>query len=174
MISLNSIVHTKSKSTITFDINLFKDFLTDNGRILSLDASKNMIGTALSDDKKVIALSHVLIERKKLDLDLNNLLPIIKNNNVNAVVVGLPLNKDGTKGRQAQSLITFATLLKNRFNLPILMWDERFSTAGVEREFVKSGIKKKNIKKYIDSASAAWILQGVLDNINYCIKNHEK
>ena len=103
----------------------------------------------LAHDKKVIALSHVLIERKKLDLDLNNLLPIIKNNNVNAVVVGLPLNKEGTKGRQAQSLITFATHLKNRFNLPILMWDERFSTSAVERAMVDSGVKKKNIKKSV-------------------------
>ena len=75
-----SILHTKSKSTITFDINLFKNFLTEKGKILSLDASKNMIGTALSDDKKRVALSHILIEREKLNKDFNKIKPIIDNN----------------------------------------------------------------------------------------------
>ena len=70
MNSINSIVHTKSKSTITFDINFFKNFLTvSREKMLSLDASKNMIGTALSDDRKIVALSHVLIEREKLEKD---------------------------------------------------------------------------------------------------------
>ena len=73
MISTSSIVHTKSKSTITFDINIFKNFLSSNGKILSLDASKRMIGTALSDDRKKIALSHILIERKKLSKDLDEI-----------------------------------------------------------------------------------------------------
>ena len=162
-----SILHTKSKSTITFDINLFKTFLTEKGKILSLDASKKMIGTALSDDKKRVALSHVLIEREKLNKDLKKIKPIINNNSVDTVVLGLPLNKDGTKGRQAQSIITFASNLSKEFNIPILMWDERFSTVGIEREMIKTGLKKKNIKKNIDCASATWVLQGVLDRINY-------
>ena len=59
MNSLNSIVHTKSKSTITFDINSFKNFLSQESKILSLDASKNMIGTALSDDRRIVALSQI-------------------------------------------------------------------------------------------------------------------
>ncbi len=168
-----SILHTKSKSTITFDINLFKNFLTEKGKILSLDASKNMIGTALSDDKKRVALSHILIEREKLNKDFNKIQPIIDNNNVETVVLGLPLNKDGTKGRQAQSIITFAGNLNKKFSLPILMWDERFSTVGIEREMINTGLKKKNIKKIIDCASATWVLQGVLDRLNYGIMNHE-
>ena len=167
MNSINSIVHTKSKSTITFDINFFKTFLTEKEKILSLDASKTMIGSALSDEKKRVALSHILIEREKLNKDLKKIQLIINNNNVNTVVLGLPLNKDGTKGRQAQSMITLASNLSKEFNIPILMWDERFSTVGIEREMIKTGLKKKNIKKNIDCASATWVLQGVLDRLNY-------
>ena len=167
MISLNSIVHTKSKSTITFDINFFKNSLTHNSKILSIDASKNMIGTAISDDRRIVALSHVLIERGKLEKDIKKINLIILNNNIDAIVIGLPLNKDGTKGRQAQSLITLASNINKKIVLPILMWDERFSTEGVEREMLDNGLKRKNIKKFIDCASATWILQGVLDRINY-------
>ena len=175
MNSINSIVHTKSKSTITFDINFFKNLLTHSGKILYLDASKNMIGTALSDDRKVVALSHVLIEREKLEKDIKKILLIALNNNVDALVIGLPLNKDGTKGRQAQSVITFASNLNKKIELPILMWDERFSTVGIEREMTNNGLKKKNIKKYIDCASATWVLQGVLDRINNNTEiNYEK
>ena len=65
MISTASILHTKNKSTITFDIILFKSFLKEKGKILSLDTSKNMIGTAISDDRKKVALGHVLIKREK-------------------------------------------------------------------------------------------------------------
>tara|TARA_A100000164_G_C21736803_1_gene690300 strand:+ start:269 stop:775 length:507 start_codon:yes stop_codon:yes gene_type:complete len=162
-----SIVHTINKSTITFDINYFKTFLTKNGKILSLDTSKTMIGTALSDDRKKVALSHVLIERTKLAEDLNKIDTIIKNNKIDAAVVGLPLNKDGSKGRQAQSIITFAGSFQKKFFLPVLMWDERFSTKGIEREMISTGLKKKDIKKHIDCASATWFLQGVLDRLNY-------
>ena len=102
---MNSILHTKNKSTITFEINFFIKYLKSPGKILSLDTSKNMIGTALSDDRRKVALSHVLIEREKLLKDLNKVELIIKNNNVVALVVGLPLNKDGSTGRQAQSTI---------------------------------------------------------------------
>ena len=166
MNSINSILHTKSKSTITFEINFFSKYLKSPGKILALDTSKNMIGTALSDDRRQVALSHVLIEREKLLKDLNKIELIIKNNNIVALVVGLPLNKDGSTGRQAQSIITFANNLNKKVKLPMLMWDERFSTEGIEKEMIRVGLKRKNIKKNIDCASAAWILQGVLDRLN--------
>ena len=166
MNSLNSILHSKNKSTITFDINFFRKFLKTTGKILSLDASKNMIGTALSDDRRQIALSHVLIEREKLLKDIDKIKLIIKNNNIKALVIGLPLNKDGSTGRQAQSIITFANNVNKEIQLPLLMWDERFSTEGIEKEMIRVGLKKKNIRKNIDCASAAWILQGVLDRLN--------
>ena len=102
-----------------------------------------------------------------MDKDVNRLLLIIECNEVNAIVIGLPLNKDGSRGRQAQSIITFASNINKKIKLPILMWDERFSTTAVERAMLDSGVKKKNIKKNVDCASATWILQGVLDSLNY-------
>ena len=78
-------------------------------------------------------------------------------------MIDLPLNKDGTKGPIAQSVITFSHVLLKAFKLPILLWDERFSTIGILREMKRARVKKKNIEKKIDSASATWILQSVLD-----------
>ena len=89
-----SIVHTINKSTITFDINYFKTFLTKNGKILSLDTSKTMIGTALSDDRKKVALSHVLIERTKLAEDLNKIDTIIWILIFSFLILGSLLNID--------------------------------------------------------------------------------
>ena len=80
-------------------------------------------------------------------------------------MIGLPLNKDGTKGPIAQSVITFSHILLKAFKLPILLWDERFSTIGILREMKAAGVKKKNIEKRIDSASATWILQSALDSM---------
>ena len=80
-------------------------------------------------------------------------------------MIGLPLNKDGTKGPIAQSVITFSHILLKAFKLPILLWDERFSTIGILREMKQAGIKKKNIENKIDSASATWILQSALDSM---------
>ena len=81
-----------------------------------------------------------------------------------------PLNKDGTKGPIAQSVITFCNSLFKKCNLPILLWDERFSTIGILREMHLAGIKKENIEKNIDAASATWILQSALDTFNNSLK----
>ena len=99
--------------------------------------------------RKKVALSHILIERKKLDKDINKIQLIVENNNVDGIVIGLPLNKDGSKGRQAQSIITFAGNLRKKIELPVLMWDERFSTEGIQREMMNNGLKKKNINNFI-------------------------
>ena len=96
-----------------------------------------------------VALSHVLIERAKLESDFKKINLIIHNNNVDAIVIGLPLNKNGTKGRQAQSVITFASNLNKKIGLPILMWDERFSTEGIQREMLNNGLKKKNLRNHV-------------------------
>ena len=79
---------------------------------------------------------------------------------------GSPKVSNGTKGKSSQSVITFASILLKRFNLPILLWDERFSSIGILKEMKKAGIKKNNIKKNIDAASATWILQSCLDTVN--------
>ena len=159
---MNQIINT---NTITHDINNFKAVFSQDRKIIGLDVGKKTIGIAISDPTTKIALTHKTIFRKKLKEDLQMLKEIINDNAVVSIVIGLPLNKDGTKGPIAQSVITFSHVLLKAFKLPILLWDERFSTIGILREMKLSGVKKKNIEKKIDSASATWILQGALDSM---------
>ena len=159
---MNQIINT---NTITHDINNFKATFSQDRKIIGLDVGKKTIGIAISDPISKIALTHKTIFRKKLKEDLQMLQEIINDNTVVSIVIGLPLNKDGTKGPIAQSVITFSHILLKAFKLPILLWDERFSTIGILREMKQAGIKKKNIENKIDSASATWILQSALDSM---------
>ena len=156
---------TLNTNTITHDINNFKTVFSQDRKIIGLDVGKKTIGIAISDPISKIALTHKTIFRKKLKEDLLVLQEIINDNTVVSIVIGLPLNKDGTKGPIAQSVITFSHILLKAFKLPILLWDERFSTIGILREMKQAGIKKKNIENKIDSASATWILQSALDSM---------
>lgn len=156
---------TINTNTITHDINNFKAVFSQDRKIIGLDVGKKTIGIAISDPTTKIALTHKTIFRKKLKEDIKMLQEIINDNVVVSIVIGLPLNKDGTKGPIAQSVITFSHILLKAFKLPILLWDERFSTIGILREMKLAGVKKKNIEKKIDSASATWILQSALDSM---------
>ena len=159
---MNQIINT---NTITHDINNFKAVFSQDRKIIGLDVGKKTIGIAISDPVSKIALTHKTIFRKKLNSDIQALQEVINENTAVSIVIGLPLNKDGTKGPIAQSVITFSHILLKTFKLPILLWDERFSTIGILREMKQAGIKKKNIEKKIDSASATWILQSALDSM---------
>ena len=159
---MNQIINT---NTITHDINNFKAVFSQDRKIIGLDVGKKTIGIAISDPTTKVALTHKTIFRKKLKEDLLMLQQIINDNAIVSIVIGLPLNKDGTKGTIAQSVITFSHILLKAFKLPILLWDERFSTIGILREMKLAGVKKKNIEKKIDSASATWILQSALDSM---------
>ena len=143
---MNQIINT---NTITHDINNFKAVFSQDRKIIGLDVGKKTIGIAISDPISKIALTHKTIFRKRLKEDLQILQEIINDNSVVSIVIGLPLNKDGTKGPIAQSVITFSHILLKAFKLPILLWDERFSTIGILREMRQAGIKKKNIERNI-------------------------
>ena len=127
-------------NTITHDINNFKDAFSQERKIVGLDVGKKKIGVAISDPVTGIALTHKTIFRTKLNFDIKIIENIIVENTIIAIVIGLPLNKNGTKGPIAQSVITFANNLLKNFKLPILLWDERFSTIGIMREMKKAGI----------------------------------
>ena len=170
LLSMYQNLNTNNINKITQDINIFKISFSKEGKILGIDSGKKKIGVAISDDLKRIALTHKTIYRKKLKIDLMNITNIIEKNNIKSIVLGLPLNKDGTKGPIAQSAITFGNSLLKEYNLPILLWDERFSTIGILREMKQAGIKKENIEKNIDAASATWILQSALDTFNNSLK----
>ena len=172
LFSMYQNLNTNNINKITQDINIFKVSFSKEGKILGIDSGKKKIGIAISDNLKRIALTHKTIYRKKLAIDLMNITNIIEKNNIKSIVLGLPLNKDGTKGPIAQSAIAFGNNLLKEYNLPILLWDERFSTIGILREMKQAGIKKDNIEKNIDAASATWILQSALDTANNSLESN--
>ena len=110
LLSMYQNFNTNNINKITQDINIFKISFSKEGKILGIDSGKKKIGVAISDDLKRIALTHKTIYRKKLKIDLMNITNIIEKNNIKSIVLGLPLNKDGTKGPIAQSAITFGTI----------------------------------------------------------------
>ena len=164
---MNQNSYTTNQSTITYDLNIFKFSFSKKGKILGIDTGKKYIGLSLSDYEKKVAVAHKTIFRKKFKEDIEILKTSVDEHDVVSFVIGLPLNKDGSKGPRSQSAITFAIDLSKYFNLPVYFWDERFSSIGIEKEMLRSGIKRKNIKKYLDVSAATWILQSALDAANY-------
>ena len=169
--SMNQLEYTKNLVKITEDIFKYKALLKEGGRILCFDYGKSATGLSISDDKKRIALGLSTLSKDTFKKFINKIENIVNSKNIMSFIVGLPLNKDGSKGPRAQSAITFASLLYKTFNKPILLWDERFSTKGVENQLSYAKVSKKLIKKNIDTASATWILQSALDALIFVEEN---
>ncbi|NQU95261.1 MAG: Holliday junction resolvase RuvX [Candidatus Omnitrophica bacterium] len=131
-------------------------------RILGLDIGSKRIGVALSDPLGITAQGLFTIEIAKVDL-YQRLEDIVKEKEVTEIVVGLPLNMNGSSGPQAEAAATFADTLKEKLNVPIKMWDERLSTMEVERVMIFGGASRSKRKKKIDKLAAQVILQSYLN-----------
>jgi putative holliday junction resolvase len=142
----------------------FRAALLLRGRLLGLDVGTKTIGTALCDAHWTIASPATLIKRTKFTADLAAIKDIISKQDVAGVVVGLPLNLDGTDSPRTQSIRAFARNL-TVLSLPILLWDERWSTAAVERQMIAADITRAKRAEKIDNAAAAYILQGAIDRL---------
>lgn len=132
-------------------------------RVLGLDVGDKTIGVALSDEFGWTAQGLEVIRRTKIDEDLTRLMVIIKENNVEQVVVGLPKNMNGTIGPRAELIKEFAEILKQKSSLPIIFWDERLTTVAAERTLIEADVSRKKRKQVIDKMAAMLILQGYLD-----------
>jgi len=132
-------------------------------RVLGLDIGERRIGVALSDPEGIIALALTVIERKSEDAALKQLIDLTQEHEVERIVIGLPRSLDGSLGKQAQAVQTFAESLAGCTELPVVTWDERLSTVAVERMMIEAGVKRDKRKKRLDSEAAAFILQGYLD-----------
>lgn len=139
--------------------------LTPGGRLVGLDLGSKTIGIALSDPTRTVATPLETIRRKKFTQDVRRLLDLIDRNNVEAVVIGLPVNMDGSEGPRAQSTRAFARNLARHIDVPIVFWDERLSTAAVERTLLEADASRKRRAAVIDKMAAAFILQGALDRL---------
>jgi putative Holliday junction resolvase len=139
--------------------------LRPEARLLGLDVGTKTIGLALSDVTRSIATPYETIRRTKFTADAKALAEIIAKEGVGGLVIGLPLNLDGSEGPRAQSTRAFARNLASHIPLPMAFWDERLSTAAVERHLIEADASRKRRAQVIDRMAAAYILQGALDRL---------
>jgi putative Holliday junction resolvase len=142
------------------------DMLGRGHRLMGLDLGSKTIGLALGDSDHKIATPFDTIRRKKFGIDAAALAAIISTENIGGLVLGLPLNMDGSEGPRVQATRAFIRNLENLPDfpaLPVLLWDERLSTAAVERTLMEADTSRAKRAEVIDKMAAAFILQGAID-----------
>jgi putative holliday junction resolvase len=139
--------------------------LASDARLLGLDLGSKTIGMALSDVSRSIATPYNTLRRTKFTKDAKTIRQIIETTKIGGLVVGLPFNLDGTEGPRAQSTRAFVRNLIPHIKVPIVFWDERLSTAAVERHLIEADASRKRRAEVIDRMAAAYILQGALDRL---------
>ncbi len=141
------------------------ELLKPGQAVAGLDLGTKTIGLALSDGALSMAHPKTVIKRKKFSADAAALLEAFGASNVGAIVIGLPVNMDGTEGPRAQASRAFARNLKQVTPLPVVFWDERLSTVAAERSLIERDMSRAKRAEVIDAAAAAFILQGALDRL---------
>jgi putative Holliday junction resolvase len=139
--------------------------LPPRGVLLGIDLGTKTIGVAGSDPDRRIATGIETIARENFSSDAQRLLALAAERSVVGFVLGLPINMDGSEGPRAQSTRAFARNLGKLTDLPIAFWDERLSTAAVERQLIEADVSRKKRAAVIDQHAAAFILQGALDRL---------
>ena len=144
----------------------FKKKHSDKCRLIGLDLGSKRIGVSICDDKQLIATPLKIINRNSLKDLVNELRLIIDENNIKGIIVGNPLNMDGSSGRSAQSVKDTTENIEKNLDIPICLWDERLSTVGAFNLSSQLDINVSKREKKIDENAAAFILQGALDFLN--------
>ena len=141
----------------------FAEIINKQSRLIGIDHGKKNIGIAISDENHNIATPLTTIEFTQLKHFLIEIKNIIKENNVEAIVVGNPINMDGSLGPRAQSAKDFSKSLTEQLSVPVTLWDERLSSEGAYKGMSELSINVTKKQKKLDENSAAFILQGFLD-----------
>ena len=139
--------------------------LPPRGALIGLDLGSKTIGVAASDPDRRLAATVETVSRTRFTLDAERLLALAGERRAVGFVLGLPINMDGTEGPRAQATRAFARNFSKLTALPIALWDERWSTAAVERALIEADASRKKRKAVIDQHAAAYILQGALDRL---------
>jgi putative Holliday junction resolvase len=139
--------------------------LPRRGALIGLDLGTKTIGVAVSDPDRRLAAGVTTIARRTFSADAERVLTLAAERQAVGFILGLPINMDGSEGPRAQSTRAFARNLAGRTPLPIALWDERLSTAAVERELIAADVSRAKRKAVIDQHAAAFILQGALDRL---------
>ena len=148
------------------DSNNFREIIPNNKTILCLDLGKKRIGLAISDINQKIASPYDVIKEKKFSEILIILKNLIKKFDIGSIVIGDPINMDGSLGPKSQSSRSFISNISKDIDIPILLWDERLSTIAAEKSLIEADISRKKRGEVIDKIAANIILQSFLDFLN--------
>ena len=144
-------------------IDEFKTNIGRNSRLLGIDPGSKNIGFAICDENRKVATPLKIIQKNKLEALLKEIIQIIEENQIKGIVIGNPINMDGSLGKSSQSVFDFAKNLSKNITIPITLWDERLSSEGSFKISKELGVNvSKRIKK-LDKNAAAFILQGAID-----------
>jgi putative Holliday junction resolvase len=139
--------------------------LPSRGALIGLDLGTKTIGVAVSDPDRRLATTVETVRRTKFSADAGRLIALARERKTVGVVLGLPINMDGSEGPRAQSTRAFARQFATLSGLPVGLWDERLSTAAVERGLLEADVSRRKRAAVIDQHAAAYILQGALDRL---------
>lgn len=132
-------------------------------RILALDLGERRIGIAVSDLLGLTAQGLEVIDKKQTPDWFHRLDTIIQDYDVGRIVIGFPRNMDGSIGSKGEAIKKFVDVVKERYTLPVDLWDERLSTVAAQRSLIKADVSRRKRKQIVDQVAAQWILQGYLD-----------
>ena len=144
----------------------FKKKQLDKCRLIGLDLGSKRIGVSICDEKQLIATPFKTINRTSNNELINELKTIIDENNIKGIIIGNPLNMDGSSGRSAQSVKDISNNIKKNIDVPIFLWDERLSTVGAFNLSSQLDVNVTKREKKIDENAATFILQGAIDFLN--------
>ncbi len=153
------------------DLAQMPDALPPGQRLLGLDVGSRTIGVAVSDPGRTIASPATVVRRTKFTADADVLVDLVRSHQAGGVIIGLPVNMDGSEGPRCQSTRQFAANLLGRIELAVAFWDERLSTMAVERFLIdEADMSRRRRKQVVDKMAAAYILQGALDYLSRQLK----
>ena len=147
-------------------IDEFKTIIENNSRLLGIDPGNRNIGFAICDENKKVATPLIVLQKSKFEILIKQINQIIKENQIKGIVIGNPINMDGTSGKSSQSASDFAKNLSKNITIPITMWDERLSTEGSFKITKDLGTNVTNRVNKLDKNAAAFILQGAIDYLS--------
>ena len=147
-------------------IDEFKTNIENNSRLLGIDPGNKNIGFAICDENKKVATPLVVLQKSKFGVLVKEINQIIKENHIKGIIIGNPINMDGTSGKSSQSANDFAKNLSRNITIPITMWDERLSSEGSFKITKELGTNVSNRVNKLDKNAAAFILQGAIDYLS--------
>ena len=150
---------------VTQNAEIFEEYIDKNGPLIGFDLGTKTIGVAVSDISRTIATPITVIKRKKFLEDLEKIKELEKQYPFVGIILGFPINMNGTEGPRCQSTRSFATTLSQITNHRICLWDERLSTIAAEKSLIYSDISRKSRSQIIDKIAACYILQGFLNRL---------